>query len=71
MTHEEKLRMLHDTCTRLSEHFDNVQIFASVNPASIGEAAGDTSSYRSGVGNWWARLGQVRDFVDEQLKADT
>jgi hypothetical protein len=50
----------------LSEHFDNVQIFASCNPSEVGEAAGDTNTYRSGVGNWWARVGQVRDFVDEQ-----
>ena len=66
MTHDERLQLLKDTCTRLSEHFDNVQIFASCNPSEVGEAAGDTNTYRSGIGNWWARIGQVRDFVDEQ-----
>lgn len=70
MTPEEndlKLKILKDTCSRLSEHFDNVQILASINPTETGPSAGETSSFRWGIGNWWARLGQIRDFLDEQL----
>jgi hypothetical protein len=63
VTHDEKLQLLHDACTRLSEHFDNIQIFASQNPIGVSENH-DTNTYRVGIGNWWARVGQVRDFVD-------
>jgi hypothetical protein len=60
------LEIIKAACTRLSEHFSTVQIFCTKDPVEHGASAGDTDSFRYGRGNWFARLGQVMDFIDEQ-----
>lgn len=63
------LKIVKQYATRLSEHFSTVQIFVTVDPKAVGEDAGDTHSLRWGLGNHFARSGQVRDYVKE-LDAD-
>jgi hypothetical protein len=49
--------------TQLGEHFDTVQIFVTRHES--GEKGG-TLHNQSGVGNWYARYGQVREWVNQQ-----
>ena len=44
---------------QLAEHFDSVQIFVT---RQHGEVA-STGSYETGVGNFYARFGQVREWL--------
>jgi hypothetical protein len=62
-----ELQLIKDACTRLSEHFSTVQIFVTKDPQEVGDHAGETESHRWGVGNYFARYGQVRDYVDEMI----
>lgn len=53
--------------SKLCEHFENVQIFAS----NLEQGGDYTCSFKSGAGNWHARLAQAREWVlssDEQVK---
>lgn len=45
----------------LSEHFDTVQIFVTRHDGNVG-----TASTIMGIGNWFARVGQARDWLVEQ-----
>lgn len=45
---------------QLGEHFDTVQIFATKHD---GGDDGATHSFHKGIGNWWARFGQVVEWV--------
>lgn len=47
---------------QLSEHFDSVRIFVTLHNG--GEEA--TQSYETGGGNFYAQLGQVREWVTIQ-----
>jgi hypothetical protein len=58
MTNEEVEKLLKSHVQRLSEHFENVQIFV----ARMHE--GRTQAFEEGSGNYWARKGQVADWVD-------
>lgn len=52
---------------RLAESFDTVQIFVSRNEN------GKTRTVSYGTGNWYARVGQTREFLlrdDEQTRVD-
>lgn len=49
----------------LIEHCDSVQIFVT------GTEGGETESYVFGLGNWWARIGQIRDWTVFQDGART
>lgn len=50
-----------DEClAHLGEHFDSVMIFATRNES--GESDG-TIRVQKGVGNWYARYGQVRQWI--------
>lgn len=51
--------ILKDSAARLSEHFENVQIFAS----NFEQGGEFTSTYQTGTGNWCARHGQVREWM--------
>ena len=52
--------MLRRHAEALSEHFDAVQIFvANHNPAELD----GTASINYGIGNWYTRYGQVREWV--------
>lgn len=57
MTHKEAIEMLDDTLARLGEHFDAVQIVASVY-----DHAG-TRYINRGLGNYYARLGLCSEFI--------
>lgn len=50
----------------LSEHFDAIQIFAS---RYNGECEKGTTSWTFGVGNWFAREGQVREWLVKETEA--
>lgn len=47
---------------KLLEHFDSVQIFVTRHSGQDG----DTAGYESGGGNFYARLGQVREWIGLQ-----
>lgn len=55
-----ELEMIRKHCETLSEHFDSVQIFVSR------YEDGNTVSVNDGMGNWFARLGQVQKWAEKQ-----
>ena len=52
------LKRVREACEALGEHFDTVQIFTTRHES--GEFGG-TVNVRYGVGNWFARKGQIED----------
>jgi len=58
------LKLLEDAAKKLGEHFDSVQIFATRHEPTI-EDGTITVSY--GVGNWFARYGQIKEWL---IKSD-
>lgn len=62
MTHKEDLKQLQDRVAQLMEHFDSVTIFATRHDPLEG-----TRSVIAGDGSWFARAGQVREWL---LKLD-
>lgn len=56
MTEQERIQKAADD---LGEHFDSVQIFATLH----GEG---TQSFNYGLGNWYARYGQVCEWKTRQ-----
>jgi hypothetical protein len=64
-TKEELLAIMRDTVQRLKHHFDAVQVFASF---QCGE---ETHGLTDGVGNWYARVGQVSAWLDRQEPEDS
>jgi hypothetical protein len=54
----------------LSPYYETVQIFVSrhmtVEDVSIGREMSDTRTINRGVGNWFARFGQVRAWLIQQ-----
>lgn len=57
---ERDLEMVKDACNELGEHFDSVMILTTrYDPA----AADGTVNINYGCGNWFARYGQVREFL--------
>ena len=66
-----KLEIVKKHCDELTEHFDTVQLFCTMH-----EDEGDknTLSFKFGKGNWFARYGQIREWVvkqDEGAKIET
>ena len=55
-------QIIQNHAAMLMEHFDCVQIFASKHK---GEQVG-TITYNFGAGNYFARYGQVQQWVDEE-----
>lgn len=53
--------MLQKHVAQLMEHFDTVQIFATLHDQ------GDTIQYIEGEGNYFARLGQAKLWVERQI----
>ena len=61
---EREISELVDQCVaRLMEHCDAVQIFVSVQ-----DKDDKTSVYRGGRGNYFARLGMVKEWVRDQTE---
>lgn len=52
---------LRDACDRLAAHFETVQIFAT--RANKGGEDGSTLMFNQGSGNYFARYGQVKDWI--------
>lgn len=68
--HEADLERIKRSVATLGEFFDTVQVFCT---KSIGEDAGNTTSFHTGSGNWFARYGQVREWLikkDEQAREE-
>jgi len=52
--------LLRSAIDKLGEHFDSVQIFVTKH---LGTESGGTHSKAVGVGNWYARYGQVVEWL--------
>jgi hypothetical protein len=67
MTAQEEidLERLKKAVSELGEHFDTVQIFAT-RYQSEGEGEEGTVNANYGAGNWFARMGFVRDWLIKQ-----
>jgi len=67
---EQQLSPLRKAIHDLGEHFESVQIFVSTHqPAEVG----GTMHASVGVGNWYARYGQIREWLirtEESTKCD-
>jgi hypothetical protein len=57
---EQQLSPLKKAIHDLGEHFESVQIFVPTHqPAEVGR----TVHASAGVGNWYARYGQIREWI--------
>ncbi len=63
-TPEQDAALIWKALHSLGEHFDSVHIFATRHEPA--EAKG-TITFNDGVGNWYARYGQIREWL---LQAD-
>jgi hypothetical protein len=63
MKQEETTKLLESHLQQLGEHFDSVQIFATVHEP---EAEGGTVHICMGNGSWYARYGQVQEWLIRQ-----
>jgi hypothetical protein len=61
------LELLQRTATNLIGHFDTVQIFATRH-APISE--GGTVNCQWGLGNWYARFGQVSMWLHREMASE-
>jgi hypothetical protein len=59
---EKDLQFLDDTVKILREQFDTVQIFCTRHDPETG----DTVGTNKGSGNWYARVGYCREWLDEE-----
>lgn len=62
---DKALKMIEGHVGRLSEHFDSVRILCTKHEN------GQTKNYTIGAGNWYAQIGQVREWVtidDERVR---
>lgn len=62
MTKEEAFEMIDRAAATLAEHFDAVEILASV----VLDGNHDTRSVYAGRGNWFARQGMAQDFISRE-----
>lgn len=60
MTKEEQLKMIEQHVESLGEFFDSVQIFCSQRDP---DGKQETQTFATGCGNWFARYGQIREWV--------
>lgn len=66
---ENDMNILQSVVARLSEHFDTVQVFTTKRSNS----SDGTENCQWGSGNWFARYGQVKQWVikqDEDFRED-
>lgn len=64
LTKTEALEIVERHVSDLMEHFDSVQIFATLPQSDPLESA--FSALRCGAGNWYARYGNVCEWVEQQ-----
>lgn len=63
MSKDEQLKRVQTAVDLLGEHFDTVQVFVTRHePAE----AGGTETVNLGCGNWYARYGQVVEWIVKQ-----
>jgi hypothetical protein len=60
-TPESVVKCVDSHVAQLMEHFDAVQIFVSRHDGETG----NTGSIHRGGGNWYARVGQVQEWLSE------
>ena len=68
MTEAEK-KLIEGALTTLGDHFDSVHIFCTRYEPET--KVGGTSAINKGVGNWFARYGQIREWLicqDEEAR---
>jgi hypothetical protein len=61
MTGEEAFEFVKKHVAQLGEHFDSVQVFCTKDEGEAGTASVDLGS-----GNWFARYGQVREWIEQK-----
>lgn len=59
---EEDKKVVDEAVAKLSEHFDSVRVFVTRHNGGDGE----TESYETGGGNFYAQLGQITEWVSIQ-----
>lgn len=59
---EEDVQLVKDVADRLMEHFDSVRIFVTKHDGT----SDTTIPYTTGVGNFYAQLGQVNEWKANQ-----
>lgn len=62
MSNEEAAKIMQKHLNFLSEHFDTVQIFMTHHNPTTDEYG--TMNMTVGTGNWLARYGQVKDWIN-------
>ena len=62
MNNDEMLKIIEGYCSKLMEHFDSVQIFAT---KYEGEKE-VTRNIANGKGNWFSRIGQITDWLNKE-----
>lgn len=62
MSNEEAAKIMHKHLDFLSEHFDTVQIFITHHNPTREEYG--TMNISVGTGNWLARYGQIKDWIN-------
>lgn len=69
MSKEEEIKFLEglveQTVAKLREHFDSVQLFVS---KATDDGKRDTEGFSVGSGNWYARIGQIDEWM--QMKKE-
>ena len=60
---DDKMKLIEQTCSRLQEHFDSVQIFATKHDPTMSEG---TINWHYGSGNWFTRWGQIKDWISRK-----
>lgn len=61
-----ELQIVKDATAQLGEHFDSVQIFVTrFEPGPDDDPNAGTVNIDFGSGNWFARFGQVENWVDK------
>ena len=63
MTDIEMEALVKKHVTELSEHFDSVRIFITIPSENDSQI---TRAYNSGAGNFYAQLGQIREWLSMQ-----
>jgi hypothetical protein len=61
-TNEQDMLRIKNAVEQLGEHFDAVQVFATRHEHGIEDG---TLSFRYGSGNFYARIGQVSEWLEE------
>lgn len=61
--HDSDLRMVRECVDKLGEHFDSVQIFCTRHESG---QEGGTINIPLGTGNWFARYGQIRNWINKE-----